>query len=111
MPTAIRTRIDSTIANHAVVLFSRTTCKYCYRVKDLLASLGVVPFIVELNQDQQGSEIQGELLAMTKSMTAPSVWIGGKYIGGSNDTATLNNQDKLMPAVNAARAALLATTG
>jgi glutaredoxin 3 len=89
-------------------VWSKTTCSFCRRVLAMLAQEGIVPFTVQLNRDADGKEIQRELLSLTRCMTVPSVWIGGVYVGGCDDTIEFRGKGKLMPAVEAARNAVLA---
>jgi glutaredoxin 3 len=52
-------------------------------------------FIIELDKDPRGSEIQDTLGQMTGQSTVPSIWISGKHIGGCDDLTALNNKGKL----------------
>lgn len=70
---------------NGVVLFSKSYCPYCLRAKNDLASIGVFPVVVELDQRPDGREIQVALLQMTGQRTVPSAWVAGKHIGGSDD--------------------------
>lgn len=47
--TAGRSFVEDAIAAHAVVLFSKTYCQYCKRVKALLRKHNAAPFVVELD--------------------------------------------------------------
>eukprot|EP00980_Cylindrotheca_fusiformis_P021091 scaffold8090_cov82-Cylindrotheca_fusiformis.AAC.4 len=68
-----------------VVLFTKSYCPYCKRAKDDLRNAGVVPIIMELDQRQDGQEIQTALMQMTGQRTVPSAWVRGQHIGGSDD--------------------------
>ncbi|KAL3927971.1 MAG: hypothetical protein SGBAC_012860 [Bacillariaceae sp.] len=70
---------------NGVVLFSKSYCPYCLRAKNDLTSIGVSPVVVELDQRQDGREIQVALLQMTGQRTVPSAWVAGSHIGGSDD--------------------------
>jgi glutaredoxin 3 len=99
-------RIEQTVSDHVVVIFSKTYCSYCDRVKYLLLSLGVKDaHVVELDRDPQGSALQQQLFKMTKSFTVPSVWIGAEYIGGCDTTTELHGRGGLLPKIAAAHAA------
>ena len=74
---------------NGVVIFSKSYCPYCMRAKSDLASTGVSPVVVELDQRTDGGEIQRALLQMTGQRTVPSVWVAEKFIGGSDDTRRL----------------------
>jgi glutaredoxin 3 len=42
--------------------------------------------VIELDNLNNGSKIQAELLAMTGQRTVPNVFIKGKHLGGNDDT-------------------------
>lgn len=42
-------------------------------------------------------QIQSILAQMTNQSTVPSIWINGKFIGGSSDLATLDSKGQLDP--------------
>uniref|UniRef100_A0A7N0TN39 Glutaredoxin domain-containing protein n=1 Tax=Kalanchoe fedtschenkoi TaxID=63787 RepID=A0A7N0TN39_KALFE len=93
------------VATNPVVVFSKSYCPYCARVKKLLAELGATFKAVELDIERladagyslsDGGEIQAALAEWTKQRTVPNVFIGGKHIGGCDDTVALNSQGKLV---------------
>lgn len=77
--------VDKSIAGAAVVVFSKTYCPYCTRAKNDLKKIGITPFVVELDELDDGASIQQELLERTGQRTVPSVWVNGNFIGGSDD--------------------------
>ncbi|XP_023637780.1 glutaredoxin-C1 isoform X2 [Capsella rubella] len=72
------------VSSHPVVVFSKTYCRYCQRVKQLLTQLGASFKVFELDEISHGSEIQSALSEWTGQSTVPSVFIKGKHIGGSD---------------------------
>jgi glutaredoxin 3 len=72
-------------AGAGVVLFSKSYCPYCRKAKQALLSIGISPVVVELDERNDGREIQVALLQMTKQRTVPSAWLNGKHIGGGDD--------------------------
>jgi len=88
MADFLQTTLDGAGPN-GVVVFSKTFCPYCARAKEDLSGAGIVPVVVELDQRQDGDEIQKALLDRTGQRTVPSVWVCGRHIGGSDD---LRNQ-------------------
>jgi glutaredoxin 3 len=74
-----------TAAGPGVVLFSKSYCPYCVRAKHALLRVGITPVVVELDERQDGREIQVALLQMTGQRTVPSAWLDGKHIGGGDD--------------------------
>ena len=87
----VRTLVSST----TVVLFSKTYCPFCRKVKALFAELGLTfgeggeVAVVELDVTNEGAAIQQCLLELTGQRTVPSVWIKGQHIGGNDDTQAL----------------------
>ncbi|XP_052731890.1 glutaredoxin-C1 isoform X2 [Vigna angularis] len=62
------------VSSFPVVVFSKTNCGYCKRVKDLFQQLGATYKVVELDIET--------LIEWTGLRTVPNVFIGGKHIGG-----------------------------
>jgi glutaredoxin 3 len=61
------------------------------RAKQALSAAGADCEIIELDQRADGGELQRTLAEMSGRRTVPSVFIGGKSIGGSDDTVRLLN--------------------
>ena len=75
--------VQSTIAAHKVVVWSKTYCPYCTKAKSALASVGASFHLVELDHRNDGDELQNVLLEMTGARSVPRVFINGKCIGVS----------------------------
>ncbi|XP_044485983.1 glutaredoxin isoform X1 [Mangifera indica] len=84
-------------ASAPVVVFSKTYCGYCARVKQLLTKLGATYKVVELDVESDGSKIQSALAEWTKQGTVPNVFIGGKHIGGCDTVVEKHQGGKLVP--------------
>ena len=84
------------VASAPVVVFSKTHCPFCVRVKQLFAQLGASIKAIELDVESDGSELQSALAEWTGQRTVPNVFINGKHIGGCDDTVALNNGGKLV---------------
>lgn len=52
----------------------------------MLLGIGIKPLVVELDERDDGADVQAALQANTGQRTVPSVWLDGKHIGGSDDT-------------------------
>ena len=78
--------ITSEITSNQVTIFSKSYCPYCSKTKASFAELGVEAKIYELNQMDDGADIQDALFEMTKQKTVPNVFVNGKHIGGNDDT-------------------------
>ncbi|DBA01366.1 TPA: hypothetical protein N0F65_001605 [Lagenidium giganteum] len=90
-----RVRSQAAIKNTKVLVFSKTYCPHCARVKALFEDLEANHEVVELDTRPDGAEIQALLLEMTKQRTVPNVFIKGKHIGGCDDTIELYANNEL----------------
>ncbi|KAL2623435.1 hypothetical protein R1flu_003640 [Riccia fluitans] len=91
-------------AQNAVVVYSKSWCPYCARVKSLFKELGVEFLLVELNEIVEEQEVQDALRRLTGQSTVPSIFIGGKHIGGCDNTMDLHKRGELLPLLTAAGA-------
>lgn len=74
--------VDSTIAENAVAIFSKSYCPFCTKVKEYFKDKKIAFKALELDtMGNLGSEIQALLLERTGQSTVPSVWVNGKFIG------------------------------
>mmetsp|Transcript_7953 Transcript_7953/g.11478 ORF Transcript_7953/g.11478 Transcript_7953/m.11478 type:complete len:228 (+) Transcript_7953:199-882(+) len=80
-------KVDSFVAKNDVAMFSFTTCPFCRRAKDYLDEKGITYVSMELDEldGNEGNEVRAILGRRTKRTSVPSIFIGGKYIGGCND--------------------------
>lgn len=85
--------VESAIANNKIMVFSKSYCPYCVKAKDAIRSAlgqpGVAATTVwELDErPSDGAEIQAVLGKITGATTVPRVFVGGKFLGGGDDTA------------------------
>jgi len=88
--------VNKEVAANDVVIFSKDTCPFCTKTKNLFADeLKVDASIFELNTMDDGADIQDALLEITGQRTVPSVFVKGKHIGGNDDTQSANKDGKL----------------
>ncbi|GLT77522.1 hypothetical protein SLA2020_490950 [Shorea laevis] len=84
------------VSSCPVVVFSKTYCGYCNRVKQLLTQLGASHKVIELNNESDGGDIQAALAQWTGLNTVPNVFIGGKHIGGCDTVVAKHQAGELM---------------
>ncbi|KAJ7551794.1 hypothetical protein O6H91_06G028600 [Diphasiastrum complanatum] len=84
------------VSQSPVVVFSKSYCRYCKKVKQLLGSLTQNLKVVELDQEGDGADLQKALAEWTGQRTVPNVFINGKHIGGCDDTIALNSKGQLL---------------
>uniref|UniRef100_A0A7N0U165 Glutaredoxin domain-containing protein n=1 Tax=Kalanchoe fedtschenkoi TaxID=63787 RepID=A0A7N0U165_KALFE len=97
-------KVKQIVADFPIVVFSKTYCGYCNRVKQLLAQLAASFKVIELNQESDGDDLQAALLEWTGQRTVPNVFIKGKHIGGCDSVTELHQMGKLVPLLNNAGA-------
>lgn len=76
-----------------VEIYTKMTCPYCYRAKDLLARKGVEA--EEIAVDMGGAKKQEMISRAGGRMTVPQIFIDGKHIGGCDDLFELEDAGKL----------------
>jgi len=79
------------IAQHKVLMFSKTTCPFCFKAKEALnKELGGESAyeVIELDLVDNGPAIQDALKIVTGGRTVPRVFINGQFIGGGDDTVS-----------------------
>ncbi|CAM6098992.1 unnamed protein product [Calypogeia fissa] len=87
--------VKKTVASHSIVIFSKSYCPYCKRAKKVFKELKESPFVVELDQREDGAKIQDALYELVKRRTVPQVFIDGEHIGGSDDTVEAHRSGRL----------------
>jgi glutaredoxin 3 len=68
-----------------VVVFSKSFCPFCKKTKNLLNKLEIDAKIIELDEIDNGSQVQDALMDISGQRTVPNVFIKGEHIGGNDD--------------------------
>jgi len=89
--------IDGLIADHKVVIFSKSWCPYCSQAKDILKTQGIDFHVMELDEkpSAEAEAFQDALHEMTGARTVPRIFISGQCIGGCDDLTALQMSGKL----------------
>ncbi|XP_052780440.1 thioredoxin reductase 1, cytoplasmic-like [Mya arenaria] len=95
-----RAYVTDLTKTHKVMVFSKSTCPFCVKVKDLFKSIDVTYQAIELDQEKDGSAIQATLADLTGQRTVPNVFIQGKHLGGCDATLKAHAENKLLPMIN-----------
>ncbi|KAM7471291.1 hypothetical protein LguiA_009474 [Lonicera macranthoides] len=90
-------KVKDIVNSNPLVVFSKTYCGYCTRVKQLLSQLGATYKAIELDEESDGSEMQSALAGWTGQSTVPNVFIGGKHVGGCDKVTQMHREGKLVP--------------
>ncbi|KAM9186640.1 glutaredoxin 2 [Mergus octosetaceus] len=93
-------QIQDIISENCVVIFSKTTCFYCKKAKNLFEHMNVNYTAVELDLNENGNQIQDVLEQMTGGRTVPRVFVNGTFVGGATDTQRLHEEGKLLPLIH-----------
>jgi glutaredoxin 3 len=88
--------ITKLVDTNKVVIFSKSYCPYCSATKDLFKRMNVKGvWVIELDKDPRGREIQQELQRMTGQRTVPNVFVNGTHLGGNSDAQSAAQNGKL----------------
>lgn len=83
---SVKEKVQKLISSSPVVIFSKTYCPYCTKAKNLYNTLAVPLKVYELDNMDDGGQIQSELQKLTSQSTVPSVWINQTFVGGCDDS-------------------------
>ncbi|KAI6679937.1 hypothetical protein NL676_033818 [Syzygium grande] len=89
------TRIQRLISEHPVIIFSRSACCMCHVMRKLLASIGVNPTVIELDDDEIAAIPPPD--APGAAPPLPAVFIGGSCVGGLESLVALHLSGHLVP--------------
>ncbi|CAH0044481.1 unnamed protein product [Clonostachys solani] len=89
------TRVKELIDEHSTIVFSKSYCPYCSSTKRTLQQLKADAFVIELDQDSDGSALQDALEDLSGQRTVPNIFINKKHIGGNSDLQRLDKAGEL----------------
>jgi glutaredoxin 3 len=87
--------IQNAIDTNPILIFSKSYCPYCANTKRLFQTLNLTPKVYELDQMENGMELQRALETLTGQRTVPNVFVRGQHIGGNDDTVRANGNGEL----------------
>lgn len=82
------------------MVFSKSTCPFCVKVKELFKNLKVEYGVLELDQISNGADLQTALQEVSGQRTVPNVYINSKHLGGCDDTLKAHAENRLMSMIN-----------
>ncbi|XP_076680280.1 uncharacterized protein LOC143375239 [Andrena cerasifolii] len=94
MPVS-KEQVNQLIASDLVVIFSKTRCPYCKMAKEIFDDLKRKYTTIELDERDDGDEIQSILGEMTGARTVPRVFVKGICLGGGTDVKKLYETGEL----------------
>jgi len=78
-----------------VIIFSKSYCPYCHKVKELFKSLNQDVQVMELDLREDGAAIQQALIEKTGQKSVPNVFVSGVHVGGCDKTLEANDNGHL----------------
>ena len=78
-----------------MVVWAKSWCPYCDKVKALFETMEVTHLAVDLDKFNQEKALVKVLTDMTGQRTVPNVFIGGAHVGGCDDTMALKDSGNL----------------
>eukprot|EP00262_Sarcandra_glabra_P014994 TRINITY_DN4534_c0_g4_i2.p1 TRINITY_DN4534_c0_g4~~TRINITY_DN4534_c0_g4_i2.p1 ORF type:complete len:135 (+),score=11.35 TRINITY_DN4534_c0_g4_i2:341-745(+) len=98
-------RVRNLISENPVLVFGRSGCCMCHVVKHLLQGLGVNPSVYEVEEEEEVAAIQ-EFLGNSGDLRPqfPSVFIGGRLVGGLDQLMAVHISGDLVPILKQAGA-------
>ncbi|KZC11780.1 PREDICTED: glutaredoxin-C4-like [Dufourea novaeangliae] len=88
-------QVNQLIASDKVVIFSKTRCPYCKMAKQVFDDLHEKYTAIELDEREDGDEIQDILGEITSARTVPRVFLKGICLGGGTDVKKLYDNGEL----------------
>ena len=92
--------VQAAIKSNKVVVITKNYCPYCNEVKSLFDSLKVNYKEFDIANHPEMHPIQDYLKELTGARSVPRVFIGGKSIGGCDDTKAMAAEGKLLPLIS-----------
>ncbi|XP_065910410.1 thioredoxin reductase 1, cytoplasmic-like [Dysidea avara] len=91
----LRKKVLDLIQSTHVLVYSKTTCPFCDRVKLLFKKMLVDATYIELDKTDNGAAVQEALADITKLNTVPNVFVNGDHVGGCDSTLAAFSSGKL----------------
>jgi len=90
--SAAKTKAQNIIEENPIAVFSKSYCPYCRASKQLLTEQGAKFFVLELDQIDDGADLQNALEDLTGQRSVPNIFINKKHIGGNSDLQAKKSQ-------------------
>lgn len=84
-------RVTNLASQHAVVVFSNSSCGMCHAIKRLFCELGVNAAVYEVDEVAKGKEMEKALAVLIgRKPPLPAVFIGGRLVGRNEEIMALH---------------------
>ena len=104
---SVKAAMDKKIAEKAVFVISKSYCPFCVKAKNVLKKYNIPADKIEIQEienDSKCNEIQDYMKQITGGRSVPRVFIGGKCIGGGDETEAAHRAGKLQGMLESAGA-------
>ncbi|XP_046584159.1 glutaredoxin-1-like [Haliotis rubra] len=97
----VKDLVDSKIAGKKVMVFSKSSCPFCVKAKDVLKKyigdiLSADDYeVMEIETNSKCGAIQNYLGSITGGSTVPRVFINGQFLGGGDETVAAHKSGQL----------------
>ena len=78
--------VNTKIEENTVIVWSKSYCPFCVKAKKALDALEVPYEAIEIDRINEERLIQEALQDLSNQRTVPNVFVGGKHVGGNDDT-------------------------
>ncbi|ROT75942.1 hypothetical protein C7M84_005499 [Penaeus vannamei] len=95
--------VEQHIKENKVMVFSKSYCPFCHKVKALFKQLNISYGVLELDLIENGAEVQAALEEKSGQRTVPNVYINGEHLGGADATIGAHSKGELLPMINKAQ--------
>ncbi|CAL2036357.1 CBN-GLRX-21 protein [Caenorhabditis brenneri] len=96
--------VQEQVKNDPVVMYTKTSCTFCTKAKDLLSNVRVT--YKEVNLDDLKANLPKEYLGIvnglvytTRQTSVPQIFICGRFVGGFTELEALRNSGHLFEAI------------
>ncbi|KAG6818900.1 hypothetical protein H0H93_000469 [Arthromyces matolae] len=81
---SVKQLVDTAVADNKVAIFSKSWCPYCKKAKALFQDEfpDVETTVYELDEREDGADIQNYLQQKTGQRTVPNIFVNGEHVGG-----------------------------
>ena len=101
--------VSKALAENTVVVFSKTYCPFCTRVKAALKDKGIEFALIEMDvgevsyggESAEGADVHNVIKSQHGHRTVPAVFIKGKLLGGCDDTLAAISSGKIQQLIAA----------
>ena len=83
------------VSSHNVLLYTKTTCSYCYEAKSLFDRGKVEYTEYALDKVEGGNSLKKALYELTGQRTVPNIFINQRHIGGYDNLLKLYESGQL----------------